>query len=131
VRLTVEELLESVRWTLRERVVPGIDDSLQQSYLRSIDGLLVQALQRLRNEPAALAEEIADLRAVLPQLAANSKNIESETPELPRVTVERLRAELVRLMPGLPDHRQSILREYLSRQLARDERVLPALSGMA
>ena len=126
-QLTVEELLGSIRWTLNQRVAPTIEDSLARRYLQSIDALLGHIERRLRHEPAALIEEIADLRQLLGQ-----------APEEPRATEDlgeqaiRLREQLVKAMPDLRNTLPNALNGYLRRQLAREATFMPtSAEGLA
>ena len=141
--LGLDELIGSVRWTLREKVAPGVEDSLTQSYLRTVDALLAQVATRIENEPAALAEEVQDLRELLPPIAGASgdpavrsaiaRALDGEDgpgfAALNRSALA-LRAALTAAMPGLDDAGRESVRAYLGRQLKRNQRFMPEPTGM-
>jgi hypothetical protein len=131
-RLTVEELLRSVRWTLAERIAPSLADPLTQSYLRSVDALLVQIERRIAHEPAALRAEIEDLSRLLERIGAELPAVgppRAATVHELNVEALRLRGELVRVMPSLRDDAREQVRAYLGRQIAREASFMPEMSG--
>jgi len=143
--LGIDELIGSVRWTLREKVAPGVEDSLTQSYLRTVDALLSQIARRIEHEPAALAAEVQDLREVLPQVAAASgdarvrREIEAALQKSQNAapgfsallqSAQALREALARAMPGLDGSAREAVRGYLARQLKRNATFMPEPTGV-
>ena len=138
-----DELIRSARWTLEHEVEPHVDDALALSYLRSVRAVLFQAEERSRVEWPLLAQERADLRALLavlrsaapPALAdaldrAEAADREPEPDDLPSLAdrVARIREAASVAVVEL-EQIPAELRQYLSRQIARDLACLPPSDG--
>jgi hypothetical protein len=67
---SIDEVLASVVRTLEEDIAPAADEHAA-SRSRTCAQMLRQVRARLREEPAAEAEELADLRALLASLVAD------------------------------------------------------------
>ena len=64
-RPSAREIIEGIAWTLDNRVAPHATEPWAASSLRSIRGLLQHLAERVEVEGPLLADDNADLRAVL------------------------------------------------------------------
>lgn len=146
-RPSVLELVASIRWTFGEHIAPTLEDALTQSYGRGIVSALTTIETRLRNEGQVLVEQIEDLRsllrsqqgraptdvAALIEAALGDDGLPARYLDVDRATDEAntLSGALVALIAALPTEGRDEIRSFLTRQLAREERLLPVLTGPA
>jgi hypothetical protein len=84
VRPTAHELLESVRHSLREEVLPAVDDEWARYVAKCADKLLVAVQVRLALELEHLVVDTAETAALLAEVRAQLPET-TETPELAEV----------------------------------------------
>ncbi|MGE0388019.1 MAG: hypothetical protein AB7Q97_25115 [Gammaproteobacteria bacterium] len=143
-RPRLDELIDAIRWTFAQHVVPTVEEPLARSYCKTIAALLDQAHARAVHEAAALLAERDELRALLEQAGAEAEPAGSaalarsaprdgEHPDLPELNaqVAALRSALVAVQSRLTGPARERLHAYFAHQLDRDDSCIPAIAGRA
>src|SRR4051794_29332089 len=137
------QIVNSIRWSFEQAIVPELSDPLTQSYARSIMAALDVLEVRLPIEGQLLLEEAADLREVLRSVrpvlpddvaAAIDDALEATAdPVAPfdlqgaTARADRLRSAAAAVIASQPHDDGGVLRAYLGRQLERERRLQPAV----
>ena len=98
----LQRMLASIHWTFRTHVAPHVQGSLAQSYARTLDLLLDQAVKRTGLQRQALQEDLADLVETLAVLgiSAPSVSTDGDNAEL-EAAIDRLEPLLSAAVPDL------------------------------
>lgn len=129
-----DEILDSVIAAIEGDIAPVVTDDYAASLCRTVAQMLRHVRVRSTDEGPALVADNAELRALLQELASDSKlgDVVGELPAVPEPVLptradlvgeaEALRAALVAVIEAVPDEADPIrvvCRNYLGTQLRR------------
>jgi hypothetical protein len=128
-RPSAEQVIRSMRHSLREDVIPRIEDPWARYVAKSLDHMLVHLAARWADEGRFLVEDSTELLALLGTLLPADDPVLAETAPAPYVTPTELTTQNERLRRALETVLENTatgsepdpaVHDYLRRQVARD-----------